>query len=29
MKDFKLVGETINNHNYEEMSLSILGNIHE
>ena len=29
MKDFKVVGETINNHNYEEMSSSIMGNIHE
>ena len=25
MKDFKVVGETINNHNYEEMSSSIMG----
>jgi len=29
MKEFKVVGETINNHNYEEMILSIMGNIHE
>ena len=29
MKDFKVVGETINNHNYEQMSSSIMGNIHE
>ena len=29
MKDFKVVGETINNHSYEEMSSSIMRNIHE
>ena len=29
MKDFKVVGETINNHNYEQMSSSIMDNIHE
>ena len=29
MKDFKVVGETINNHNYDDMSASIMANIHE
>ena len=29
MEDFKVVGETINNHSYEEMSSSIMRNIHE
>ena len=29
MKNFKVVSETTNNHNYKEMSLSIMGNIHE
>ena len=29
MKDFKEVGETLNNHNYDDMSASIMANIHE
>ena len=29
MKDFKVVGETTNNHNYNDMSASIMANIHE